>query len=560
MLAELQVRNYALIEDLAVEFGPGLTVLTGETGAGKSIIVGALSLALGERHDPTMLRTGADECTVSARFSGTGNLADTCREQGLDPGTDEFIIRRRAGRDGRSSAWRNDVPVTVGVLRRLGDRLVDLHGQHQHQSLLGPEAQLEILDAASRIEPGLAKYRAGYETLRAAEAELAALETDLAERRRRQDLTEYQARELAEAAITVGEAATLRQEQELLASSERRHRLVRELEELLTEREGAALELTDAIADRVGELANLDPALADMVEPARTARVLLDELWRRLAGYRDHIEFTPERADEINARLFRLEKLERKYGLPADELPALAEKLAGELTSSEADEHRCEALRRDIEARGRELLAQAQKLSDRRRAAGTTLGRRVETEFRALGLETARLEIAVQAPVRPTPADLGPDGLDAVEFGFSANPGEELKPLRRVASGGELSRIMLALKSVLARVSLVPVMVFDEIDSGIGGRVAEAVGRRLARLGRSQQVICITHLPQIARCADHHYLITKSAVKGRTRTGLRRLEAEERVTELARMTAGATVTETTLAHARELLESGQHDD
>ncbi|MFO7639245.1 MAG: DNA repair protein RecN [bacterium] len=553
MLAELRVRNYALIDSLAVEFGPGLTVLTGETGAGKSIIIGALSLALGERHDATMIRTGAEDCTVEARFAGVGALAGFCREQGIEPAGDELIVRRRAGADGRSSAWLNDNAVTVGALRRLGDRLVDLHGQHQHQLLLSPDAQMEILDAAGRLDAALARYRAGYDELRAAEAELAALAAELAERRRRQDLTEYQARELAEAAVVAGEADRLRAEQELVASAERRCRLARELGELLSEREGAAVELAAAIADRVAELAKLDPALAEDVEPARTARVLLDELWRRVSRYQQDVQFAPERADEINSRLFLLEKLERKYQLPADELPALAEKLAGELAATGDDEQRCEELRRGIAARGRELLKQAGELSRRRREAGAELARRAGAEFRVLGLEQARLEVAVETPAEPAAPDLGPRGLDAVEFRFSANPGEELKPLRRVASGGELSRVMLALKSALARVSLVPVMVFDEIDAGIGGRVAEAVGKRLARLGRNQQVICITHLPQLAHCADHHFLIAKSTSRGRTRTDLRPIAGEERVAELARMTAGETVTATALAHARELL-------
>ncbi|HDR00030.1 MAG TPA: DNA repair protein RecN [candidate division WOR-3 bacterium] len=560
MLAQLRVRNYALIDDLEVEFGPGLTVLTGETGAGKSIIVGALSLALGERHDATMLRTGADHCTIEARFTGVNRLAEDCRAQGIELDEEELIVRRRAGADGRSSAWLNDAAVTVGTLRRVGDRLVDLHGQHQHQLLLDPQAQLSILDASARLEATRTRYRAGYEELRAAEAELAALETEAAARRQRQDLTAFQARELTEAAVVAGEADALRREQELLASVERRHRLVRELGEMLSERDGSAVELASTIADRVAELAKLDPALTDDVEPTRTARVLLDELWRKISRYQDSIEFAPERADEVNARLFLLEKLERKYAVAADELPALAEKLTGELAAAELDESRAEKLRRDIESRRRTLLDAATDITRRRRSAGTELSRRVGTEFRALGLENARLEVVVDGPKRPSASDLGPDGIDTVEFRFSANPGEELKPLRRVASGGELSRIMLALKSTLARVALVPVMIFDEIDAGIGGRVAEAVGRRLARLGRTQQVICITHLPQLARCADHHFLIEKTTSRGRTRTGLCRLEGDDRVRELARMTAGAKVTETTLAHARELLtEKGKID-
>ena len=559
MLSELRIRDYALIDDIVIEFGPGLNILTGETGTGKSIIIGALSLVLGGRADPSVVRTGADETTVEARFDEVGEPAGECTRAGIDVSGNSLILRRRAGRTGRSSAWANESAVTVGVLRRVGDRLVDLHGQHQHQLLLNPDRHLEILDAWAGLEPERDRFAAAFDDCEAARRELAALENELAERRHRRDLTEFQLKELSGAHVEPGEVDTLRTEQERLASAEQRSVLAREVRELLSEREGSISELLAATAARLAALGRLDDRMREHHETAVSAQARLDDLWREVVSYGEDIRFSPDRLDEVNARLFLIEKLEKKYAAGADELAALEAKLRAELDSVELDESRCVELRRDIERRGARLLKDAAALSARRRQAGGELAAKILPEFSALGLNQAELAVQVTHPEQPGDSSLSRLGFDTVEFLFSANPGEGLKPLRKVASGGELSRIMLALKNILARMSIVPTMVFDEVDSGIGGRVAEAVGRRLARLGRDRQVICITHLPQIARHADRHYLISKSARRGRTRTGIRRLDDEARVRELARMNAGAEVTETGLAHARELLGRRKRD-
>ncbi|MBN2536745.1 DNA repair protein RecN [candidate division WOR-3 bacterium] len=554
MLAELRVRDYALIENLTLELGPGLTVMTGETGAGKSIILGALSLVLGEKPDPEMVRSGADFAVVEARFTDAESVAGDCAELGIDLPDGELILRRRAAREGRGSAHANDSAITVEALRRLGDRLVDLHGQHQHQYLLRAETHLDLLDAHARLRDERARYaerHAGLERLR---TELAGLEAELARRRERRELTEYQVRELADAAPEPGEHSALLAERELLASSEARYTIARRLEELLSEQEGSVAELLGAVESQLVELARLDDSARPRLEAATGARAVLDDLWRELTSYREAIQFSPERLEEVNARLFRLEKLERKYGVAPDELGELAAKLARELESLETGESRLDELRRQVEAATAALLELAAALSRKRARAGKVLEASLAKEFPALGLERAVLSVRHDRPDRPGPADLGPTGFDDVEFLFCANPGEELKPLRKVASGGELSRVMLSLKNALSGVAVVPTMVFDEIDTGIGGRVAEAVGRRLELLGRNQQVICITHLPQIARFAAHHFLVSKSVRRGRTVTSITRLDDEERVAELARMSGGEQVTETTLAHARELLE------
>lgn len=555
MLAELTIRNYALIDSLALELGPGLNVLTGETGAGKSIILGALSLVLGERADTDLIRTGEKEALVEARFCSLPSaVTGILEELDISIPDQSLILRRRLDRTGKSSAYANDSGITVTALHRLGDHLVDLHGQHQHQLLLRPEAHLEILDRYGRLTGRREEFGREYGHLLGLRTELAELEKDLTERRARRDLIEYQAKELSSAGIKPGELAELRREREQLSTAEKRYSLACELEDVLSEQEPSACGLVSAAMKKLAELAGIDPTFVPYQDTLAAASAQLDDLWREVVSYRDRIQFSPERSEEVNARLFLIEKLEKKYGLTADELPALQEKLSRELDSSELDQTRCEDLRRQIAGLEKTLLAEARRLSATRRQAAEKLRAKLATEFSALGLEKARLTAHVTAPETPGPESLAPTGFDSVEFLFSANPGEELKPLRKVASGGELSRIMLGLKNVLTGAGLVPTMVFDEIDTGIGGRVAEAVGKRLSRLGRTQQVVCITHLPQIAKYADNHFLVTKQTRKGRFLTAITRLNREGRVRELARMVAGEAITETSLVHARQMMK------
>lgn len=579
MLAELLIKNYALIEDQRIEFGPGLNVLTGETGAGKSIILGALTLVLGERPDPTMIRTGAESVTVEARFENVQALAAECERLGIELEEGSLVLRRRADRAGKSTAHANDMSISVASLRRLGDLLVDLHGQHQHQLLLRTEVHLEILDAYAGLTAEREGFDAAYHELIEKRKELERLKGELAERRQRRELTEYQLKELAEAKVLPGELSELKQEQKLLTSAEKRCYLAIELEGLVSEREGSVIELLAATGKRLGELAGLDPSVKGYTEAITGAESVVGDLWRDLVRYRESIRFSPERLEEVNRRLFLVEKLEKKYRLQADELPGLEDRLRRELDSVELDESRCEELGRSVEQEQKSLIERAQSLSGKRRRAKSKLEKRVQTEFAALGLGRAQLVVEVSCPPDPDWPALKPSGFDAVEFRFSANPGEELQPLRKVASGGELSRIMLGLKSILSSAALVPTMVFDEIDVGIGGRIAEAVGRRLSVMSQNQharqthsgirnqkpgigisacgagapQVLCITHLAQIAKYARHHIVVTKSVRTGRTATSIRRIDGGDRVAELARMVAGASVTETSLAHAREML-------
>jgi len=574
MLAEIRIRNYALIDDLTVEFSPGLNVLSGETGAGKSIIIGALTLLLGDKPDADMIRTGTDTAQVEGRFDVNERMAGECSGLGIpmaEDGSSQLLLRRRTERNGRGAAYANDSGITVAALQKLGDRLVDLHGQHQHQLLLKPEVHLDILDEYAGLGPERRDFAERFRTFEKKSAELTGLDEELEERRARRELTEFQLKELSGAQVKPGELEELNREQELLQTAERRFTLARQLEELLSEQEGSIIGLLGVAGKTLGELADLDPGLAERRALLNEAGAGADDLWRELVRYREAIEFSPERMDAVNARLFLIEKLERKYGLRADELAALETELQAELDSIELGGSRRDELAAELTVLKQDLAARADTLSRKRGRARSDLEKRLKGEFEALGLGRATLSVSLSRMpdpdgvyARPAVAQpqrgaerfrLTPAGVDAAEFLFSANPGEELRPLRKVASGGELSRVMLALKSVLSQVDPVPTLVFDEIDVGIGGKVAEAVGKRLARLAKTHQVVCITHLPQIAKYAERHLLVAKSVRGNRTLTSIRTLDADTRVEELARMTSGATVTKASLAHAREMLET-----
>jgi DNA repair protein RecN (Recombination protein N) len=572
MLRTLRIQNYALIDDLTIEWSAGLNVLTGETGAGKSIILGALSLLLGEKADPDAIRTGKDSAAVSAVFDTTRATWEAVAELALE-GDDEkqLAIRRKVAREGKGNVLVNDHATTAAVLKRLGDSLVDLHGQHEHQSLLRRELHLLVLDDFARLAPLRSELAEAYGKYRRLEAELKDLRTELLARRNRRDLTETQYRELKDANLDPAELEALQTEQQLLGSKEQRHTLAAEISAALSENEGSVLESLAACQRRLDALAELDPKLASRQADLKQAASLLDELWRTLVGYQEASDLAPGRMEEINERLFLLQKLIRRH-CPADagidaaavrELAALRDRLATELSSLEVDETRTGELEQQLEALRKDLVRQARKLSQARLKAKAQFEPRLNREFLALGMPKARIEVGIELLEQ---ADglfedqgrcyrLDAQGIDDIEFLFSANPGEELKPLRKVASGGELSRIMLALKSVLSDTDPVPVLVFDEIDTGISGRIAEAVGEKLARLAKEKQVICITHLPQIARFASAHFEVSKETRAGRTQTRIARLSEPERVEELARLLAGKEVTATARAHAAELLKA-----
>jgi DNA repair protein RecN (Recombination protein N) len=562
VLTELRIKNYALIDDLEIGYSNGLNVLTGETGAGKSIVIGALSLLLGERAESDMIRTGANSCEIEGTFSIKPNSIANFSDLPIDK-TETIIIRRKIEGNGRSSCYINDRSVTANTLKRLGDLLVDLHGQHEHQSLLRIEFHRQILDDFAQLDSKREALGEIYLTYFTQKAELDTLTEQIRQRKERRDLDEFQYQELSAAQLKVGENETLLKEKTLLESAEKRFRLSQELNQIISENEGSLLEQFDICQKQFAELIGIDESLAASLNDIKSIRSVFDELWRNIVKYRDRIEFSPQRLEAINERLFLIEKLQKKYNRNIEALLVLQKDLEESLSSIEIDESRIVELKQELTLKENKLIKQAKELSRGRQQAKKSIESKLEQELAELGMPQARFIVSI-VPIEDEAGlyeeagkryRLDENGIDQVEFLFSANPGEEPKPLRKIASGGELSRIMLALKSITA--SRIPILVFDEIDLGIGGRVAEAVGKKLVKLSRNSQVICITHLPQIAKYAQSHFRVTKSTKAGRTRTTLLPLAESDRIEEIARMLAGTKISKTTISHARELLKEAK---
>ncbi len=563
MLKELIIKNYALIDDLGIEYAPGLNILTGETGAGKSIIIGALSALLGERVDYDTIRTGAKNAIIEGAFTVTDKpIKDLCQEAGIELIDGTLIIRRKIEKHGKTANYLNDSQVGVAVLKKLGDRLVDIHGQHEHQSLLAVELHLEVLDDFARLAPMRAGLKTLYHRYLEKNQELKNLEEEIQRRKERQDLYQYQVKEIDEANLKPSELEELAQEKSLLETSEKRTRLSQELKELLSEQEGSVLTRLAESERRIEELAKIDSAFKPYLELVKTVSLQADELWRVVVAYQEKIEFSAERLEQINERFYLIDKLKKKYGRDINDVLAYRDKIAEELASIEIDSGRIEEIKKELAEIRTQLAARAVQLSSKRNTAKTVLEKQLEVELNTLGMPKAQFFVGMKQMEDPAGLyesegkrfRLNELGIDQIEFLLSANPGEEPKPLRKIASGGELSRIMLALKGVLTEADRIPVMIFDEVDVGIGGRIAEAVGKKLALLARSRQVICITHLPQIAKYATRHYKVEKEVRGGRTYSKITKLDKKERVKELARMLGGERITETTLRHAQELLE------
>lgn len=553
MLRELRIKNFAVIESVTVPFAPGLNVLTGETGAGKSMLIDALLLVRGARAQTDVIRADAETATVEAVFGIDKHpgAAAVLEEAGLaaDDGGD-VVVRRELSRSGRHRAFLNDSPVTVGLLERLGDELVEVHGQQEHQRLLQPPVQLALLDRfadaeeqAERVASLVAKYRAASEDVERTRAAAR-------DRAQREDLLRFQVSELHAARLRAGEEEELRAERRRAQHAERLMSGLAEVTALLDDD-------TDSVQGRLAravrlltDLGRVDAAFAAPVEPLESARAQVDDALAAVRGLRDGVVLEPGRLEAIDDRLDALTRLKRKYGDSEESLLRFADDAAAELDRlARHDEVLAGQERALVELRG-ELTAAADALSRTRRAASGRLAAQVERQMRGLGMERAVFEIAVETVAVDA---VSARGVDRVEFRLSTNPGEEVRPLARVASGGELSRTMLALKAVLAKADRVPTMIFDEVDAGIGGRVATAVAHTLAAAAEGRQVLCVTHLAAIAALAHHHLRVAKSVRAGRTRVAATPLTGEDRIAEVARMLGGDAASSTALGHARTLL-------
>jgi DNA repair protein RecN (Recombination protein N) len=554
MLRELRLRNFAVVEGVTVPFAPGLNVLSGETGAGKSILIDAIVLVRGARAQADVIRADAEAASVEAVFEASPGARAVLDEAGLAPdGGGEIVVRRELARSGRHRAFVNDSPVTVGLLERLGDALVEVHGQHEHQRLLEPARQLELLDRFADAEDACARVAAIHAKYRAARGEAERVRGAARDRAQREDLLRFQLGELDAARLRIGEEGELRAELRRVQHAERLTAGLTEAAGLLDEAPQSASERLARVARICHDLGRVDPAFAAPGELVEAARIQLDEALAALRRLRDGIVVEPGRLDAIHERLDALARLARKYGDGEAAMLRFRDEAARELERLERHEELAADQARVLRELEAELAAAAAELSERRRVAAGRLASQVERGLRALGMERAVFAVAVEPA-----GEVGPRGAEHVELRLSTNPGEEVKALARVASGGELSRTMLALKSVLARADHVPTLIFDEVDAGIGGRVASVVAQTLAATAAGRQVVCVTHLAPIAAAAQHHLRVSKRVRGGRTLVAAAPLGGVERVEEIARMVGGPAAS--ARAHARTLLGARRGDE
>lgn len=556
MIETLRIRSLAVVDEVQIEFGPGLNALTGETGAGKSIVLGALALLAGARASADVVRDAADEALVEAvlRTDAMPELEAALRERGIEVEEHTLVVARSVHREGRSRAWIGGRLVPISALAELLAERLEIASQHESQSLRRPESHGRLLDAFGGLLALRERVGRSYTALRAVIAERARLETAAAERARQHDFLSFQLGELDAAALQPGEIAALGAEHaRLVHASELRSEASEAAAGLSGDEDGGATDRVDAAARRLEALVAKDASLVPLVERLRNAATELFEAARDLERYASGVEVDPERLAVVEERIATIERLRRKYGREEGEILSRRAAIAAELASLGGTDARARELVLESDRLRTQLAADATRLSAGRREAAAQLAREVSESLKKLDLPHARLDVALEPG---EPADAMPctaTGAESVEFRFSANAGEAPRALRRVASGGELSRVFLALKNALRTSERGAVLVFDEVDAGIGGRAADRVGALLAELGAAHQVLCITHWPQIAAAAATQLRVVKRTQAGRTHTRVERLGAEERVEELARMAGGARIGDATRAHARELL-------
>ncbi|MCF8028798.1 MAG: DNA repair protein RecN [Desulfobacteraceae bacterium] len=567
MLREIAIKNFAIIDDLRVCFEQGLNILSGETGAGKSIIITALNTLLGSRADASMIRTGAETAELEALFDmdPDGPAAAVLAEQGHDP-AEELIIRRILSKNNRHRVYINGKLATMQLLARVTENLAGISGQHEHQRLLRESEHLRILDQFTGLERLRSHLHDCYHEILPRIRRLEELKAQKTEQAERMELLNFQKQEIEDAGICPGEDTELQQTRKRLKHAESLYQTVGGAVEELYNREGAVAERLKAIQKDIEKAAEIDPGLAETTEALTEAAIRIEDTVDHLRGYIDGIEFDPARIEELDARIDTINRLKRKYGASIEEILEYRDRIEAELSDIENIDDRIAETEAALTDARQRLCELAAELSQKRRAAAEDLAGRMEAELESLKMGNTSFTVSFRdnPPQPDTPDWLCMDGKAVTERGteqalfmIAPNLGESPKPLSRIASGGELSRVILALKAILADTEPVETVVFDEVDAGIGGEVAEVVGRKLAGLAGQNQVICITHLAQIAKFGNQHFRITKSVDQGRTATRIDRLDEPGRVEETARMIGGEAITETTRAHARELLKDSQ---
>jgi DNA repair protein RecN (Recombination protein N) len=536
VLTLLRIKNLALVEELEWQTGPGFIAVTGETGAGKSIIIGALQLLLGERADKSLIRTGADLCTVEAVFSGNElqKLNPQLVEAGIEPCENELILKRSLSSTGTNRQFINSSPTTLSALKNLGDELVDLHGPHDHQSLLSPETQLTLLDSFARAEERLAEYRNQYRQLQVLLAEHSALDTAETAREQELDLLRHQINEIKSANLVADdEEEEIEKRYKLASNSKRLIELASATANKLSEADDSVLSQLAETQRLLRELEKIDNSIVQFSAAHAASVIELSEIARALSAYTEKLDLDSEQLAALEQRVSLFETLKRKYGGSIAEVIAFGERAAERMQKIEGRDAELERLVKEIENVRSHMNRAGEALHKLRTKAAPKLSENIRRNLRDLGFRQSEFEAKLSALDEPRAS-----GFDAVELLFSPNPGEPLKPLRSIASSGEISRLMLAIKSALAAHDAIPLLVFDEIDTNVGGEIAHAVGAKMLALGHDHQLICITHLPQVAAIASSHFVVTKDVSRGRTFSNLRKVAGKMRQEEIARMLGG----------------------
>lgn len=559
MLTELRISNFAVIDRLDLEFSRGFHVLTGETGAGKSILVDAIALLVGGRASADQIRSEADEAVLEAAFSlpPTGSLTDRLRHEGvLGAQETELIVRRILSRTGRNRLYLNGNLTPLHVIQSLAGTLIDIHGQHEQQSLLSTQAQLDALDAFGHLRALRDEYAQAYAQWQACKRELDEAVRAGAEQNQREEFLTFQYRELEEANVQPGEEESLSLERHRLAHAHRLSELAQGAYELLYGGDASVLGSLGVIRDHLKEIGAIDADTVDWMVLNDSGTLPLRELSQRLRDYRESLDQDPARLAQVEERLDRIQRLKKKHGGSIDALHSRLRELKGQLEAIASSETRLVELRKSVAEHSTRVEALAEQLSEGRARVARQMESRVKEELASLRMDQTQFQIQVHSDRNES---LGPTGRDRVDYLLSANQGEPLLPLARVASGGELSRVMLATKTVLAEADRVPVLIFDEVDSGVGGAVAAVMGRRLRDLADYHQVFCITHLPQIASQAGCHFVVEKAVKHKRTMTRVRQLDQAGRQEEIARMLGGLTITKAVRQTAAEMIGEASRD-
>jgi len=544
MLTTLRIKNLALVEDLTLELQAGLNIISGETGAGKSILIGALNLVLGERADRTLIRAGADACSVEAVFDAA-QVNDLLMEHGLEPCENgQLILKRTFSASGNNRQFINGSPATLAILARIGESLVDIHGPHEHQSLLNPGKQLAILDAFGGLQERRVEFAEWVRRRTELEKEKAALIVDEKTYAQQLDLLRFQVNEITAARLEPNEEVALEQEYQRASNATKLMELSQNALGVLSGGEQSLLDQAGALGRALQELQRTDSSGSALVAQHEHAVGLLRELQNDLAHYGEKLEVDPTRLQELETRLNLIHSLKRKYG----DVQAFGDEAARKLQALEQRDAELERLNAALSKVEAEIQRAGNELSRERRKIIPQLAKAAVKQLDALGFKQSQFSVAISA------GNVTSCGLDTIEYQFAPNPGEPARPLRAIASSGELARVMLALKTVLATVDEIPVLIFDEVDANVGGETASAVGEKMRQIARSRQVLCITHLPQVAAQATAHYVVSKETRAGRTTSHIHLLEGKERVTELARMLGGQT--DAARKHAAALLQAG----